>query len=131
MDVLTIGEIAKASGMRASAIRYYEEVGLLPQPHRAGGQRRYHRRVLEQLAVVAFAKACGFTLSEVRTLLHNSAGDAPLAERLPVIAQRKLEELDSASKAIELRKERIRRALACRCADLGECGRRILAGPEN
>jgi DNA-binding transcriptional MerR regulator len=66
---MTIGEVARASGLLTSAIRYYEQVGLIAQPARAGGQRRYDRRVLERLAVVAFAKTCGFTLPEVRTLL--------------------------------------------------------------
>jgi MerR family redox-sensitive transcriptional activator SoxR len=124
---MTIGEVAKASGLRTSAIRYYEQAGLLPEPTRIGGQRRYDRRVLERLAVVAFAKTCGFTLPEVRTLLSTSAGDAPLARRLRLVAKRKLAELDSEAQAIALQKKRIEHTLQCHCADLGECGRRILA----
>jgi len=67
---MTIGQVAKASGLSASAIRFYEKEGLLPPPVRASGQRRYDRRVLERLAVLEFAKECGFALKEVRTLLN-------------------------------------------------------------
>jgi hypothetical protein len=87
----------------------------------------YDRRILERLAIVAFAKTCGFTLPEVRTLLSTSTGDAPLARRLGVVAKRKLGQLDSEAQAIACQKKRIQQALQCRCGDLGECGRRILA----
>jgi MerR family redox-sensitive transcriptional activator SoxR len=124
---MTIGEVAKAAGLRASAIRYYEDAGLLPQPYRTSGQRRYDRRVLERLAVLEFAKKCGFRLAEVRSLLTEHRDAATLAQRLHAIAERKLAELDAEAKTIALRKKRIQRALDCRCSDFGECGRRILA----
>jgi MerR family redox-sensitive transcriptional activator SoxR len=124
---MTIGQVAKASGLSASAIRFYEKEGLLPQPVRASGQRRYDRRVLERLALLEFAKECGFALREVRTLLNAFADDAPLSERLRGVAQRKIAELDVKAQRIARSKERIQRAVQCRCGDLGECGRRILA----
>src|SRR5438105_13741494 len=92
---MTIGQVAKASGLSASAIRFYEKEGLLPQPVRSSGQRRYDRKVLERLALLEFAKECGFALSEARTLLNASADDAPLSERLRGVAQRKIAELDA------------------------------------
>ena len=117
---MTISEVARKSGLRASAIRYYEEAGLLPQPPRTGGRRRYDRRVLERLALLDFAKQCGFSLAEVRGMLNSFGDDVPLAPRLQAVAERKLAELDRQRQTIAL-------ALQCRCADLGECGRRILA----
>jgi MerR family redox-sensitive transcriptional activator SoxR len=123
---MTIGEVARASGLRASAIRYYEEAGLIPHPPRTAGQRRYDRRILERLALVEFAKGCGFTLAEVRMVLNGFADRESLANRFKGIAERKLAELDVAAETIALRKQRIRRALRCRCADLNECGRQIL-----
>ena len=69
----------------------------------------------------------GFALSEARTLLNASAGDAPLSERLLGVAERKIAELDAKAERIARSKERIRRAIQCRCGDLSECGRRILA----
>ena len=124
---MTIGEVARAAGVRASAIRYYEDAGLLPTPPRAGGQRRYDRRVLERLAVLELAKKCGFRLSEVRELLTEHRDDVPLGVRLHDLAARKLAELEAEAKAIELRRKRIERALQCQCGDFGECGRRVLA----
>ena len=124
---MTIGQIAKESGLRASAIRFYENAGLLPPPRRSGGQRRYDGKVLERLAVLEFAKECGFSLAEARTLLNAFSGDAPLSERLRGIAQQKIAELDAQAIRIAHSKERIAHAVQCRCSDLGECGRRILA----
>ena len=49
---MTIGEVAKRSGLQTSAIRYYERAGLLPKPARLGGQRRYDRSILRALAVL-------------------------------------------------------------------------------
>ena len=126
--MMTIGQVAKASGLSASAIRFYEKEGLLPQPVRSSGQRCYDRKVLERLALLEFAKECGFALSEARTLLNSSADDAPLSERLRGVAQRKIAELDAKAQRIARSKERIQRAVQwCRCGDLSECARRILA----
>jgi MerR family transcriptional regulator, redox-sensitive transcriptional activator SoxR len=124
---MTIGQVAKAAGLRASAIRYYEEAGLLPPPPRAGGRRHYDSKVLERLALLEFAKQCGFRLAEVKGLLRGFGDDVPLGQRLQNMAERKLAELDRDAKTIALRKTRIERALACRCVDIGECCRRILA----
>jgi MerR family redox-sensitive transcriptional activator SoxR len=56
-DVLTIGALARLAGCRASAIRDYEQLGLLPEPMRSGGQRRYSRDSLRVLAVIGVANA--------------------------------------------------------------------------
>ncbi len=65
--LLTIGEVVRRAGIRASAIRYYEEAGLLPEPERVGNKRRYDEGVLRRLALISGAKRAGFTLSEIRT----------------------------------------------------------------
>jgi DNA-binding transcriptional MerR regulator len=75
---MTIGQVAKRSGLRASAIRYYERVGLLPKPARSGGQRRYDSRILDRLAVLERAKNCGFTLD---ALMERIRGMRELIER--------------------------------------------------
>ena len=124
---MTIGQVAKAAGLRASAIRYYEDAGLLPPARRAGGRRYYDHRVLERLALLEFGKACGFRLSEVRSLMHGFTDDIPLGKRMRDMAAQKLAELDREEKLIASRRARIERALACRCSDFGECSRRILA----
>src|SRR5262249_53920342 len=88
--MLSIGAVARQAGLRPSAIRYYERLGLLPAPGRVGGRRRYGPDVLTRLAVISFARASGFTLREVRRLL----GGKPYSLQLRRLARAKILELD-------------------------------------
>src|SRR4051812_11624939 len=118
---MTIGEVARRAGIRASAIRFYEKAGLLPAAPRRSGQRQYGNAVLERLRLLQFAKNCGFTLWETRPLLDEFPSDAPVGPRLAAHAAGKLAELDALARRIGGMKDRIERGLACRCADLHEC----------
>lgn len=124
---MTIGEVAKQAGLRASAIRFYEKAGLLPRPLRSGGQRRYDQTMLERLAVLEFAKQCGFTLAECRELFNSFRDNTPLSRRVQGLAGKKIAELDALTHRIAVMREFLRKAKECRCPDLEECGRRILA----
>ncbi len=63
---LTIGEVAQRAGLRASAIRYYEDIGVLPVPERVyGGHRRYSERVFQRLAFIQLAQQAGFSMAEI------------------------------------------------------------------
>ncbi len=73
---LTIGELARRAGVRTSALRYYEDVGVLPVARRVSGQRRYAPEALQRVAVVQVAQEAGFTLAEIRLLLHGSSARA-------------------------------------------------------
>jgi MerR family transcriptional regulator, redox-sensitive transcriptional activator SoxR len=64
-ELLTIGEVAKRSGVAASALRFYEERGLIESERRDGGQRRYPRHVLRRIAFIVFAQRVGLTLDEI------------------------------------------------------------------
>ncbi len=66
MAQLTISEVARTFGLRPSAIRYYEQVGILPEALRTSGQRRYDGSVLRRLAVIQRAQQTGFTLDEIK-----------------------------------------------------------------
>ncbi|HLK68821.1 MAG TPA: MerR family transcriptional regulator [Bryobacteraceae bacterium] len=125
---MTIGQVAKEGGLRASAIRFYEKSGLLPKAVRSGGQRRYDRSILERLAVLERAKDCGFTLDEIRMLFHGFRGDVPLSKRWHDLAAKKIAELDALAARIAVMKELLERARKCQCLDAQECGRRILEG---
>lgn len=118
---MTIGEVAKRAGLRASAIRFYEREGLLPKPVRAGGQRRYDPSVLARLAVLERAKNAGFTLAEVRQFFGDEGRPS---ERWQRIARKKIAELDLMSARIAVMRDLLERR--CGCADLEECGRRLL-----
>src|SRR5213080_3633848 len=60
MATISIGEVARRAGLQASAIRYYEKIGLLPKTQRISGQRRYEPNVLNYLEVIDVAKRAGF-----------------------------------------------------------------------
>ncbi len=70
MEELTINEVAKRAGIRASNIRYYESVQLLP-PQRSAGRRRYTPEVLRQLSFIQVAQAAGLTIAEIQTLIED------------------------------------------------------------
>lgn len=120
--LLTIGEVAKKTGLQASAIRFYEKADLLPKPIRCGGQRRYDHSVLRRIAVLQRAKDCGLTLAEVRTLFMDSGRPS---ERWQRVARKKIAELDNMMERIAAMRDLLQRR--CECADLDECGRRMLA----
>ena len=69
MRQLAIGEVADRVGMSTSRIRYYERRGLLPEPGRVAGKRRYTEDVFRRLAIIDAAQRVGFTLEEIRDLL--------------------------------------------------------------
>src|SRR5258708_35658128 len=77
MRGLSIGEVARRASMRPSAIRYYESLGLVAEPGRISGQRRYDRQVLERLAIIGFAKHVVFTVAEMMAHLIRIGGRAP------------------------------------------------------
>src|SRR5690242_622890 len=95
MQDMTIGEVAKQTGVRTSTLRYYEEIGLLPPAARVNGQRRYDPNVLQTLALIHVAQQAGFTVAEIQVLLNSIlTGSAPLAE-WQTLAQQKLEEVEN------------------------------------
>jgi len=121
--VLTIGEVAGRAGVRASAIRYYEEAGLLEEPERVGGKRRYDEEVLRRLALIGSAKRAGFTLGEIRTLLRGFPAGTGAAQRWQALASEKLVEVDDAIAQLRVTRELLEEALRCECASLDECAR--------
>lgn len=119
--MMPIGDIAHAAGVRPSAIRYYERIGLLPVPERANGRRRYDERVLHRLRVINFARGNGFTLREIRQLF----GGRPYSARLRQLAKAKVAELESSIKRARAMQSLLKSALRCRCLSPEECGRRL------
>ncbi len=105
--------------MSTSRIRYYEARGLMPEPERAAGKRRYTEDVLRRLAIIDAAQRVGFTLEEIRDLLGSR--DQPAHERLRQLAMLKLPELDD----LIARATSVRRALKmcsrCDCESIDVC----------
>ena len=125
MDGMTIGEVARRAGVRPSALRYYERVGLLPAPGRVNGRRRYDGGALregdERLAVVRVAQRAGFAVSEIRTLLDGFSENTPPSERWRVLARDKLPEVEAlVNRALGMR-DLLERGLRCECLSLKDC----------
>ena len=116
---MAIGEVAEQAGMSASRIRYYEARGLLPEPERAAGKRRYGEDVFRRLAIIDAAQRVGFTLEEISDLLGSR--DELAHERLRELALSKLPELD----ALIDRATSVRRVLKicsrCSCESIDVC----------
>jgi MerR family redox-sensitive transcriptional activator SoxR len=127
-DTLAIGEVATRAGIETSAIRYYESLGLLPRPRRAGGKRRYDTEVLDRLALIALAKDAGFTMAEIRQLVSETTPTAVPEEKWRLLATRKLAELDEAAARLKRMRRVLRQALQCGCVDLAACAPILRAG---
>jgi len=126
MEELSIGEVARRAGIRASAIRYYESVELLPAPQRINGRRRYDSSVLERLAVIQMAQQAGFTVAEIRTLFNGFPTETPASARWEVLARQKLVEVDALIRRVRAMKRVLEEELMrCSCLTLDECARCI------
>ena len=126
MGNMSIGEVAQRAGVRPSALRYYESIGVLPTPERENGRRRYDgevlREVLDRLAVVRVAQQAGFTISEIRMLLDGFSEDTPPSERWRVLAREKLPEVEALVERALGMKNLLERGLRCECLRLEDCG---------
>ena len=119
--LLTIGAVAAMTGRSTSAIRYYEQIGLLPEPVRVGGRRRYDPAMVRTLAVIDTAQRAGLTLEEIKTLLSASPGDESAADRLREVADRKLPEITALLERTRLVLSWLESAARCECPDLAQC----------
>ena len=124
MPHFTISQAAKRLGLRPSAIRYYEQIGILPAAHRLNGRRRYDDKVLYRLAVIQHAQRAGFSLPEIRQLFFGFRSDARPSERWRKLASKKLAELNALTEQIEMMRSLLSKS--CDCAALDECGSKIL-----
>jgi MerR family redox-sensitive transcriptional activator SoxR len=124
-----IGELSARAGLNASAIRYYEKMGLLAAPHRVGGQRRYPSDTFDRVLLIRFAGEMGFTLGEIKLFLHGLRDDAPVGPRWKKLAHRKIREVDENIKRSLLLKSLLENLLHCRCASLQMCVQRLSLSP--
>jgi DNA-binding transcriptional MerR regulator len=115
---LTIGELAKRTGVATSALRYWEEVGLMPAPVRISGQRRYPPSAVERVGVILLLRDVGASLRETNALL---ASHADTADGWRALARRKLADLDEQIAKAQTAREAITHALACPHEDIASC----------
>jgi MerR family transcriptional regulator, redox-sensitive transcriptional activator SoxR len=124
--MLTIGEVARQTGLRPSALRYYEELGLLDAPQRAGKHRRYDAGVFQRLAVIQLAQRAGFTMAEIGVLINGFAPETPAAARWQALAERKLVEVEAQIRRGEEMRRLLQASLRCGCLALDECAALLL-----
>jgi MerR family transcriptional regulator, redox-sensitive transcriptional activator SoxR len=121
MKEMLIGEVARQSGVRASAIRYYESVGILPPPRRVNGQRRYDSSVMQYMAIIQVAQQAGFTVAEIRALFHGFSAQTSPKARWKALASRKISELEALITRANNMKRILQASLQCGCLRLDEC----------
>ncbi len=124
---MLIGEVAERVGVRTSAIRYYESVGLVRPTKRVGGRRFYEPVVFEQLALIRLAQDAGFSVREIRTLLHGFEEGTPPTARWQALVRRKIEEVNDRIERAERMRDLLDKLARCRCATLGECVQKRVA----
>ena len=117
-DTLTIGELSQRTGAAPSALRYYEEIGVLAPPARVSGQRRYDPDAVGAVGAVLFLADVGFTLAEIERLM---AARSTSPESWRDLARRKLVELDERIAEAQAARVAVEHALACPYEDIVRC----------
>ena len=121
MNTLSIGEVARRTGIRPSALRFYEEAGILPAPARVSGRRRYDAGVIRRIDVLRFAQQAGFTLQEIKTLFHGFGPTMPLSAQWRSLAREKLRELDMEAERLRRMRCALEISLKCGCVQVEDC----------
>lgn len=119
-ETMTIGEIARRVDLNASAIRYYERIGLMPPAPRVSGQRRYGPETVQRLGLLKAAKRLGFTLEETQLLLAAEAEGEP-ADQMRTLARQKLSEVDALIGQLTEIRRLLLGATQCRADHLCDC----------
>jgi MerR family transcriptional regulator, redox-sensitive transcriptional activator SoxR len=126
MPQLTISEVGRQVGLHASAIRYYERIGLLPPAQRMSGKRRYDTTSLYRLAIIQWARQLGFTLDEIRRLFFGFRNVTRASERWQTLSRKKLAELDGLMNGIKTMRRLLKNMMQnCHCDTLEQCGKGI------
>ena len=119
---LTIGEVRRRSGVAASALRFYEDRGLIESRREASGHRRYPRAVLRRIAFIVFAQRVGLTLDEIATELARLPSDhAPTGRHWSRLSSGWAARIDQ--RIAELRRLRVGlvECIGCGCLSLERC----------
>jgi DNA-binding transcriptional MerR regulator len=116
--LLTIGELARRVGVATSALRYWEELGVLPAPARISGQRRYPESAVALVGVILLLRDVGFSLAEQKALMAARGVGLDEWRRR---SRRKLVELDEHNVNVQAAREAIEHGLRCRHEGILQC----------
>ena len=125
MSSMSIGQLARICGVAPSAIRYYEQAGLLPKPMRVSQQRRYGADAVGRLRLLQVARQAGFTIAETRTFVAGFSARTPPAIRWRTLAERKLQEIDEQMKRLRSMQSLLESGFRCHCLTIEACAQII------
>ena len=121
-ELLTIGEVARRSGVAASALRFYEERGLIGSERAGSGHRRYPRSVLRRIAFIVFAQRVGLTLDEIGAELAKLPPDrAPTRRDWSRLSSPWTARIDGRIAELERLKAGLTECIGCGCLSLERC----------
>jgi MerR family transcriptional regulator, redox-sensitive transcriptional activator SoxR len=121
-DLLTIGEVSRRSGVAASALRFYEDRGLIASEQREGGQRRYQRHVLRRIAFVVFAQRIGLTLAEIADELAKlDPNRVPSRRDWSRLSETWASRIDDRIAELERLRTGLTECIGCGCLSLDHC----------
>jgi MerR family transcriptional regulator, redox-sensitive transcriptional activator SoxR len=120
---LTIGEVASRSGVAPSALRFYEEEGLIVSRRTTGNQRRYERAVLRRIAVIQAGRAAGIPLERIRaTLATLPSNRTPTRRDWERLSRSWREDIDRRIATLEALRNRLTTCIGCGCLSIDACG---------
>ncbi len=129
IDLLTIGEVSRRSGVAASALRFYEERGLISSERAGSGHRHYLRPVLRRIAFIVFAQRVGLTLEEIGGELSKLPPDrAPTRRDWSRLSAKWSSRIDQRIAELERLKAGLTECIGCGCLSLDRCA---LANPDD
>jgi len=121
-DLLLIGEVARRSGVAASALRFYEERGLITAVRTGSGQRRFPRAVLRRIAFIVFAQRIGLSLGEIATELAKLPPDrAPTGRDWSRLSKTWTSRIDERIAELERLRAGLTQCIGCGCLSLDRC----------
>ena len=127
--VLTIGEVARRSGVASSALRFYEERGLIQSERAGSGHRRFPRHVLRRIAFIVFAQRIGLSLDEIgEELAKLPVGRVPTQRDWSRLSAKWLNRIDDRIAELERLREGLTTCIGCGCLSFERCG---LTNPED
>jgi MerR family redox-sensitive transcriptional activator SoxR len=119
---LTIGELARRSGVATSALRFYESRGLISSQRTAGNQRRYERAMLRRVAFIRIAQQVGISLDEIQRALDGlPGGHVPTKRDWERLSRGWRDQLDQRIETLTRLRDELTGCIGCGCISLGRC----------
>jgi MerR family redox-sensitive transcriptional activator SoxR len=125
MKTLRIGPLARSLGVSASALRYYEKVGLIPPPARISGCRAYPSRIRGRIRIILLGRAAGLSIAETRAFLSGYPAEVAPSKRWQALARQKICEINTQMRQLRRMKAILKSNFRCDCPSLEDCEKRM------